>query len=362
MLLRTIFIENKEQQRLTAALLCSFSVPEAGRNFLAYSLNESIDEDNLRVYIALLFNEGGNYCLGALDSDEDGQLAMRVFGQILREAATGERRESDVPYHLLDLNKQQLPAAAAAHHRLLSTKKEWVARLLSFQASAQCGPAVEHSPTVIDDQQLDAALAQLDEQLGDSAEEQERHESTETAAGCETESPQPEAPAAEIRYSDAGPLPMPAEQQNPGGLQDDDWPFPGTDPEHFLQDVEASLMEFSSIDDRLKQQKQHSQAQQQTLNSRESQLQEKERLFEQKEEQLQQWQQQLDQDRQADSALRAQQEERQCELDKREEALQQKTRELAQQFKKLNHAKDHFNNTLKNLNEIIRVNEDVLSE
>jgi hypothetical protein len=244
----------------------------------------------------------------------------------------------------------------------LSTKKEWVARLLSFQASAQFGPAVEHSPTVIDDQQLDAALAQLDEQLDHSAEEQKHHEFTETADGCDAESPRPEAPAAEIRYSDAGPLPMPAEQQNPGGLQDDDWPFPGTDPEQFLQDVEASLMEFSSIADRLKQQKQHSQAQQQTLNSRESQLQEKERLFEQKEEQLQQWQRQLDQDRQADSALRAQQEERQCELDKREEALQQKTRELAQQFKKLNHAKDHFNNTLKNLNEIIRVNEDVLSE
>ncbi|WP_371356291.1 hypothetical protein ACA087_08135 [Pseudomonas chlororaphis] len=362
MLLRTIFIENNEQQMLTAALLCSFSVPEAGRNFLAYSLNESIDEDNLRVYIALLFNEGGNYCLGALDSEEDGQLAMRVFGQILREAATGERRENDVPYHLLDLNKQQLPAAAAADHRLLSTKKEWVARLLSFQASAQFGPAVEHSPTVIDDQQLDAALAQLDEPLDDSAEEQEHHESTETADGCEAEGPRPEAPAAETRYSDAGPLPMPAEQQTPSGLQDDDWPFPGTDPEHFLQDVEASLMEFSSIADRLKQQKQHSQAQQQTLNSRESQLQEKERLLEQKEEQLQQWQWQLDQDRQADSALRAQQEERQCELDKREEALQQKTRELAQQFKKLNHAKEHFNNTLKNFNEIIRVNEDVLSE
>lgn len=268
MLLRTIFIENNEQQMLTAALLCSFSIPEAGRNFLAYSLNESIDEDNLRVYIALLFNEGGNYCLGALDSEEDGQLAMRVFGQILREAATGERRENDVPYHLLDLNKQQLPAAAAADHRLLSTRKEWVARLLSFQASAQFGPAVEHSPTVIDDQQLDAALAQLDEQLDDSAEEQEHHESTETADGCEAESPRPEEPAAEIRYSDAGPLPMPAEQQNPGGLQDDDWPFPGTDPEQFLQDVEASLMEFSSIADRLKQQKQHSQAQQQTLNSR----------------------------------------------------------------------------------------------
>ncbi|AZD48446.1 hypothetical protein [Pseudomonas chlororaphis] len=362
MLLRTIFIENNEQQMLTAALLCSFSVPEAGRNFLAYSLNESIDEDNLRVYIALLFNEGGNYCLGALDSEEDGQLAMRVFGQILREAATGERRENDVPYHLLDLNKQQLPAAAAADHRLLSTKKEWVARLLSFQASAQFGPAVEHSPTVIDDQQLDAALAQLDEPLDDSAEEQEQHESTETADGCEAESPRPEAPAAEIHYSDAGPLPMPAEQQTPSGLQDDDWPFPGTDPEHFLQDVEANLMEFSSIADQLKQQKQHSQAQQQTLNSRESQLQEKERLLEQKEEQLQQWQWQLDQDRQTDSALRAQQEERQCELDKREEALQQKTRELAQQFKKLNHAKEHFNNTLKNFNEIIRVNEDVLSE
>ncbi|QQZ44795.1 hypothetical protein IF690_15020 [Pseudomonas sp. SK3(2021)] len=358
MLLRTIFIENKEQQMLTAALLCSFSVPEAGRNFLAYSLNESIDDDNLRVYIALLFNEGGNYCLGALESNEDGQLAMRVFGQILREAATGERRESDVPYHLLDMNKQQLPAAAAADHRLLSTKKEWVARLLSFQASAQFGPAVEHSPTVIDDQQLDAALAQLDEQLDDGA-EQERDESTETADAPETQSPRPETPEAAIRYSDGGPLPMPAEQPAP---LDEDWPFPGTDPEHFLQDVEASLMEFSSIADRLKQQKQQSLAQRQTLDSRESQLQEKERLLEQKEEQLQQLQQQLDQDRYSDNAIRARQETRQYELDKREETLQQKTRELAEQFKKLNHARDNFNNTLKNLNEIIRINEDALSE
>ncbi|MGY4817209.1 hypothetical protein ACVNP3_14840 [Pseudomonas chlororaphis subsp. piscium] len=346
---------------LTAALLCSFSVPEAGRNFLAYSLNESLDEDNLRVYIALLFNEGGTYCLGALDSDEDGQLAIRVFSQILREAATGEQRESDVPYHLLDLNKQQLPAAAAADHRLLSTKKEWIAKLLSFQASAQFGSAIEHSPTAIDDQQLDAALAQLDEQAVDSA-EQERHESTETADSSEMQSPQPDAPAAETRYSDAGPLPIPAEQQPPTAPQDEDWPFPGTDPEHFLQDVEASLMEFSSIANRLKQQKQQSQTQQQTLDSRASQLQEKERLLEQKEEQLQQLQRQLDQDRQADSAIRAQQETRQGELDKREEALQQKTRELAGQFKKLNHAKDNFNNTLKNLNEIIRLNEDVLSE
>jgi len=361
MLLRTIFIRNKEQQMLTAALLCSFSVPEAGRNFLAYSLNESLDEDNLRVYIALLFNEGGNYCLGALDSDEDGPLAIRVFSQILREAATGEHRESDVPYHLLDLNKQQLPAAAAADHRLLSTKKEWIAKLLSFQASAQFGPALEHSPTAIDDQQLDAALAQLDEPADDSA-EQERHESTETAGSSETENLQPEAPAAEIRYSDAGPLPMPTEQQPPTEPQDEDWPFPGTDPEHFLQDVEASLMEFSSIANRLKQQKLQSQTQQQTLDSRESQLQEKEHLLEQKQEQLQQLQRQLDQDRQADSAIRAQQEARQGELDKREETLQQKTRALTEQFKKLNHAKDNFNNTLKNLNEIIRLNEDALSE
>ncbi|AZC50734.1 hypothetical protein [Pseudomonas chlororaphis] len=361
MLLRTIFIENKEQQMLTAALLCSFSVPEAGRNFLAYSLNESLDEDNLRVYIALLFNEGGTYCLGALDSDEDGQLAIRVFSQILREAATGEQRESDVPYHLLDLNKQQLPAAAAADHRLLSTKKEWIAKLLSFQASAQFGSAIEHSPTAIDDQQLDAALAQLDEQAGDSA-EQEHHESTETAGNSETQSPQPEAPATEIRYSDAGSLPMPAEQQPPTEPQDEDWPFPGTDPEHFLQDVEASLMEFSSIANRLKQQKQQSQVQQQTLDSRASQLQEKERLLEQKEEQLEQLQRQVDQDRQSDSTIRAQQEARQGELDKREETLQQKTRELAEQFRKLKHAKDNFNNTLKNLNEIIRLNEDVLSE
>ncbi|MGE7955866.1 hypothetical protein ACQKQA_04560 [Pseudomonas sp. NPDC089530] len=353
-----MFIETKEREMLTAALLCSFSVPEAGRNFLAYSLNESVDDDNLRIYIALLFNEGGHYRVGALESDEDGQLATRLFSQILREADTGERRDSDVAYHLVDLNKKQLAPVTTTEHRVVSVKKEWIARLLSFQASAHYGPAVEYSPMLVnlDDELLNAAMAQLDEQSGAGVDEQR------TVQACEAENlQQTQTPPVESRYSDTGPVPEPTTEHGPE-CQDRDWPFPGTDPEHFLQDIEASLQAFSGIAQKLTQQKQQSQAQRQTLDTRERQLQERERQLAQKEEQLLQLQEQLHQAQQSDNTLQTQQEARQAELDIREEALQQKAKALAEQFNKLSQARDNFHMLLKSLNETVRFNENELIE
>ncbi|WP_261792971.1 V-type proton ATPase subunit E [Pseudomonas chlororaphis] len=331
---------------LTAALLCSFSIPESGRNFLAYSLNESIDDQNLRVYLALLFNEGGNYRIGALDSDADSHLAIKVFSQILREAATGEHRDSDVAYHLVDLNKKPLAPAAAADHRMLSVKKEWVAKLLNFQSSAQYGPAVEYSPmlVVIDDDTLSAAMAQGSE------------------AEAPTSQQQPQTPPEEVRYSDLGAVPAAPVKTPPVEPQHEDWPFPGTDPVQFLQDIEASLLEFSGIAQKLTQQKQQSQAQLETLGSKERQLQEKEQQIEQKEEQLLKLQEQLHQAQKSDSLMQARQEARQAELKAREEVLQRKTTEMAEHFEKLSHARDNFNNILKSLNDIIPLGESVLSE
>lgn len=52
MLLRTISVETAEQTELNAALLCGFAIPASDRNFIAYSLNEQVDENDSRVYIA----------------------------------------------------------------------------------------------------------------------------------------------------------------------------------------------------------------------------------------------------------------------------------------------------------------------
>lgn len=70
MLLRTISVETAEQTELNAALLCGFAIPASDRNFIAYSLNEQVDENDSRVYIASLFKTDDGFRLGRLDTDE----------------------------------------------------------------------------------------------------------------------------------------------------------------------------------------------------------------------------------------------------------------------------------------------------
>ncbi len=64
MLLRTISVETAEQTELNAALLCGFAIPASDRNFIAYSLNEQVDENDSRVYIASLFKTDDGFRLG----------------------------------------------------------------------------------------------------------------------------------------------------------------------------------------------------------------------------------------------------------------------------------------------------------
>ncbi|PXB92941.1 hypothetical protein CW299_15295, partial [Pseudomonas aeruginosa] len=79
MLLRTISVETAEQTELNAALLCGFAIPASDRNFIAYSLNEQVDENDSRVYIASLFKTDDGFRLGRLDTDEACEAAIQVF-------------------------------------------------------------------------------------------------------------------------------------------------------------------------------------------------------------------------------------------------------------------------------------------
>ena len=85
MLLRTITVQNEAQEVVTAAVLCSFAIPELDRNILVYSLNEEGRHGTAKVYVARATATGGGYLLGALESELEWQYAKHVLKQITRE-------------------------------------------------------------------------------------------------------------------------------------------------------------------------------------------------------------------------------------------------------------------------------------
>ncbi|MGQ9970349.1 hypothetical protein ACUS53_20920, partial [Pseudomonas aeruginosa] len=143
MLLRTISVETAEQTELNAALLCGFAIPASDRNFIAYSLNEQVDENDSRVYIACLFKTDDGFRLGRLDTDEACEAAIQVFRQLVREATTGNRRTSDLAYHLIDLQDAAIAPSRREEHRSLVLEREWVMKLVTFESPHGYGPALD---------------------------------------------------------------------------------------------------------------------------------------------------------------------------------------------------------------------------
>lgn len=140
MLLRTISVETAEQTELNAALLCGFAIPASDRNFIAYSLNEQVDENDSRVYIASLFKTDDGFRLGRLDTDETCEAAIQVFRQLVREATTGNRRTSDLAYHLIDLQDAAIAPSRREEHRSLVLEREWVMKLVTFESPRATAP------------------------------------------------------------------------------------------------------------------------------------------------------------------------------------------------------------------------------
>lgn len=101
--LRTISVEAARRTELDATLLCGFATPASGRNFIVYSLNERVDESDLRVYVISPFKTDDDFRLGRLDANETCKAAIQVLRQLVRGAITGNRRTSDLVCHPIDL-------------------------------------------------------------------------------------------------------------------------------------------------------------------------------------------------------------------------------------------------------------------
>lgn len=297
MLVRTLPIKHDDQNTLTAVLLLSFAIPELNQNFLAYSLNEDVDDNNSRVYLVSLHKEVDDYSLHTLTSDADRQGATQVFRQILREIATGETDPANASFYLLDLGEQTVTSGLMKEHHTLNVAKDWIVKLFNVQPEASSfRPPLETGVPVSHDDEIHPSSMQK----------------------------------------------QPCPESNSEEQSDEESVFQDLDAEHFLTDVQTTLEEFSELAEKLTFQKNQHQSQQETLASRESQLQERERLFNQKKEVLLQ-------DLQNYSEQQLQQERRQSELDLREKALQRKAMELSIKLKKLEDAKNKLNSILKAL-------------
>lgn len=147
LMVRTIGVLNRDMELLNAVLLCSFAVPDAGLNFIAYSLNEGVGDADVRVYIANLYCAEGLFSIGSSAPDHGWQSA---FWQIVREATgsadSSAEQASLSAYHLIDVAPQILPTALLEQHATLDINRAFVTRLISWQGTA-AGPAIECCPS-----------------------------------------------------------------------------------------------------------------------------------------------------------------------------------------------------------------------
>lgn len=154
MLLRTLVLAHSGADApINGALLCGFAVPQISSNFLVYSLDEEAEPGSSRVYIAALRKKLERYYLGGVDVQEDLQLAMQVFKQILTWAASGVKAsgvtDPQIPYHFVDLKGCKLPPARPEDHHSLIIKKALVMKVITLGTSAPALPAIESSAVVV---------------------------------------------------------------------------------------------------------------------------------------------------------------------------------------------------------------------
>lgn len=154
MLLRTLVLERSgEDAPLNGALLCGFAVPQITSNFLVYSLDEETEPGNARVYVAALRKKLERYFLSGVGSQEELQIAMQVFKQILTLAAAGAKplsaADTQIPYHFVDLKGCKLPPARPEDHHSVIIKKALVMKVITLGASAPASAAIESATLIV---------------------------------------------------------------------------------------------------------------------------------------------------------------------------------------------------------------------
>lgn len=142
MRVRTFTVDTPRQACVNAALLCSFAVPDADMNYLAYSFNECVSDEEVLVYVAPLYCERGHYSLGVAAADHSWQQA---FWQMTGQAPGGMSPGPFSAWHHIDVGQQALSVVSCEQHATLSISKAQVLALLACPLTGPMGQAVECS-------------------------------------------------------------------------------------------------------------------------------------------------------------------------------------------------------------------------
>lgn len=118
---------------LNVVLLCGFVIFVSDCNFIVYSFNEQVDENDLCVYIVFLFKIDDGFCLGCFDIDEVCEVVIQVFCQLVCEVIIGNCWISDLVYYFIDLQDVVIVFLWWEEYCFLVFECEWVMKFVIFE-------------------------------------------------------------------------------------------------------------------------------------------------------------------------------------------------------------------------------------
>lgn len=353
MLVPTFLIQHDHEETLTAALLCSYSVPAIDHNFLVYSLNEVIDDYSTRVYlVSLQIDDDGYSLLSPITTDTQWETATEIFELILQEALTGDIRTENTSFHLIDSSEQVVSTSLLKEHRTLDITTTQITKLFSYQPSAPFGPAlqIERVPVQNPDNEDFTMVQEHAHKTSDhdSAAVQTSSDYTDDTALAPELAPLTPSPQqlvgepADKNNSDTSTHALSSVENMTSTIPELTFDNAST---QSLDDEEIVLRELdqlSGLAEEMTAQRKHSQLRQEAIDSKELQLKDLEQLYEKKNDLLLNNLKSL-------AHRQAAQNRKQSELATREDVLRRMAEALAIKQKKLEDAKNKLNSILATL-------------
>ncbi|HEK1766282.1 TPA: hypothetical protein SMR47_000159 [Pseudomonas putida] len=128
--LRTFTVINRDNAQLNGVLVCAFQATAINRTFLAYTLNEHLDNQLIRIYLAPLDIEPQAVFVTTASSDEF-RVATQAFKALLEDLGSNNEKSQHVSYQRVELGEQELPSTRLEGHHQIRGSHRWLLKLLS---------------------------------------------------------------------------------------------------------------------------------------------------------------------------------------------------------------------------------------
>ncbi|MDH1629557.1 hypothetical protein [Pseudomonas mosselii] len=131
--LRTFTVSNRDNEQLNAVVVCAFQATAINRTFLVYTLNEHLDSQLTRIYLAPVEIEP-QAVLMSTASNEEFKAATQVLKALFEDLGKGQAQHAS--YQRIELGEHEVPPARLEGHHQIKVNLQWVLKLLSADPSA----------------------------------------------------------------------------------------------------------------------------------------------------------------------------------------------------------------------------------